>query len=39
MVIDNIFVYHFVDYDPGTVIFFEYEEATEQKCVNFEIRG
>ena len=38
MVIDTLFIYHFVDLDRGVVIFFEVEVATEQGSVDFEIR-
>ena len=36
MVIDTLFIYHFVDLDRGVVIFFEVEVATEQGSVDFE---
>lgn len=38
MVIDILFIYHFVDLDRGVAIFFEVEVATEQDSVDFEIR-
>ena len=38
MVIDTLFIYHFVDLDHVVVIFFEVEVATEQGSVDFEIR-
>ena len=38
MVIDTLFIYHFVDLDHVVVICFEVEVATEQGSVDFEIR-
>ena len=37
MVIDSLFVYHFVDPDPRVEIFFEKARAAENEGVGFEI--